>query len=135
MSDVWQGHDFGWYDAPSCGGLMAKSGKGKGARQHGTRHQTAVAFPAWGKRSGSDVYFSSRWDNGEQIYDHFHTPKNVTFWWETAPWGWVFIQEVVYDLRSQEFKWDGGKTLPSSKTLRKKRRRQERRHLRHLCLM
>ena len=118
-------HDFGTYGTPHCGGASKKSsGKGSGARLHGQRHQAVLAFPAWGGRSGTDVYFSSRWDNHWQIYDHFHTPKTVSEWWTTPPWMWVFVQEVPFDLRSQEFDWAEAKTLPSVRTLAKKRSRQ-----------
>ena len=123
MSAYWQ-HDFGHYDAPHCGGVQTKSGKGAGPRATGMRHQAVLAFPAWGGKKGTDVYFSSRWDNSWQIYDHFHTPKSVDEWWTTAPWQYVFIQEVPYDLRRQEFVWDGAKNLPPSKKLAKKRRQQ-----------
>ena len=122
------GHDFGYYDAPFCGGVMERSGKGSGARCHGTRHQAVLAFPSWGGRVGSDVYFSSRWDNAHQTYDHFVTPKSVTDWWRTPPWEWVFVQEVPMDVTTKEFLWDEAKKdVPSAKTLAKKRRRQKKR--------
>ena len=57
---------------------MNKSGKGGGPRHgRGQRHQQVLAFPAWGDKIGTDVYFSSRWDNACQIFDHFHSPMGV----------------------------------------------------------
>ena len=129
MSTYWQ-HDFGSYSRPHCGGTMAKSGKGAGARLHAQRHQAVLAFPAWGDKKGTDVYFSSRWDNNEQIYDHFHTPKKISEWWKSRPWEYVFIQEVPYDVRRQEFIWGTTHAVdtPPSKKLAQKRRRQKKRH-------
>ena len=77
---------------------MATSGKGEGTRHVRTRHQAVLAFPAWGSKTRSDVYFSSRWDSTYQIY-----AKNIDRWWSTAPWEWVYIQEVPYDVGRQEF--------------------------------
>ena len=74
------------------------------------------------------MYFSSRWDNEYQVYDHFVTPKGVSNWWATPPWEWVFIQEVPMLLRTREFVWgEAKKELPSAKTLARKRRRQKKR--------
>ena len=100
------GRDHGHYDQPHCGGTMARSGKGGGARLHAQRFQAVLAFPAWGNKTGTDVYFSSRWDNDSQIYDHFHTPKTIQEWWSSRPWEYVFIQELPYDLARAEFVWD-----------------------------
>ena len=118
------GHDFGHYSRPHCGGTMSKSGKGGGPRLHDQRHQSVLAFPAWGGKNGTDVYFSSRWDNQWQIFDHFHSPKKMPVWWQTKTWEYVFIQEVPFDLRSQEFVWDDAVDCPPPKTLAKIRRRQ-----------
>ena len=113
------GHDFGEYATPQCGGLMLKSGKGGGGRHHRQRHQKVIAFPAWHKK-GCDVYFSSRWDNKCQIYDHFYTTKNMDTWWQTLPWEWVFIQEIPYNEETGEFVWVGTKSL-TPKELKNKR--------------
>ena len=101
---------------------MATSGKGGGARHTRTRHQAVLAFPAWRRKTGgTDVYFSFRWDNDEQIDDHFFTPKNVDCWWATAEWEWIFVQEVPFDLTRQEFIWSpNAKAPPSGKTLKNK---------------
>ena len=114
------GHDFGEYANPPCGGLMLKSGKGGGGRHHRQRHQKVIAFPAWHKTKGCDVYFSSRWDNKWQIYDHFYTTKNMDTWWQTLPWEWVFIQEIPYNEETGEFVWVGTKSL-TPKELKNKR--------------
>ena len=108
---------------------MRSSGKGSGPR-HGpkTRHQKVLAFPAWGGKTGCDVYFSSRWDNECQIYDHFHTGKSIVTWWQTEPWEWVFVQELPFDLSTEDFVWTNAKSLPSSE-LRKKRHWQKQKHL------
>ena len=83
-----------------------------------------LAFPAWGGKNGTDAYFSSRWDNDWQIYDHFHSAKSIDTWWQTAPWDWVFVQEAPFKLRTDDFVWDNAKSLPTSQELRKKRYRQ-----------
>lgn len=131
--------DYGHYSSPHCGGLQNSSGKGHGARDHKMRHQKAFAYPAWvegksgrgnkigpDKRTniGVDVYFSSRWDNNEQIYDHFHSPKTVSDWWETKSWEYVFIQEVAYSLILDDFDWSAAKSLPSNNKLRQIRQSQ-----------
>ena len=46
-----------------------------------------------------------------QIYDHFHTTKNIETWWMTAPW--VFIKEIP-------FVWVGARDL-TPKELKNKR--------------
>ena len=107
---------------------MNRSGKGAGPRNHRMRHQAVLVFPAWGVKTGTDVYFSSRWDNSWQIYDHFHTPKNIDVWWKTPPWQWVFVQEVPLDVRTQELDWADAKNLPSPNKMRKKRNKQYKRY-------
>ena len=93
-----QHRDYGHYRTAVCGGLMETSGKGSGPRGgRGQRNQTIHAFPAWRKR-GTDLYFSSRWDNSHQVYDHFWTPKSIGSWWESMTWDYVFVQEVGFDL-------------------------------------
>ena len=91
---------------------------------HDQRHQNVLAFPAWGNKKGTDVYFSSRWDNQWQIFDHFHSPKKMPEWWQTKTWEYVFIQEIPFNLRNQEFVWDDAVDCPPPKTLAKIRRRQ-----------
>ena len=106
-------HDFGHYVAVFCGGggANAKSGKGAGPRNHGgdhQRHQKVFVYHAWSKK-GCDVYFSSRWDSVYQIFDHYHTQQPIKTWWLTAPWDWVNIQELGFDLRTKEFDWSNSK--------------------------
>ena len=48
---------------------------------------------------GSEMGKSNKWE----IYDHFHTTKNIETWWMTAPW--VFIKEIPYDEEADEFVW------------------------------
>ena len=88
-----------------CGAWLYQSGKGGGpGHGEGKRHQKVLAFPAW-RKTGCDVYFSSRWDRTCQIYDHYHTCRSLGTWWLTVPWDWVFIQELPYDLRTHKFDW------------------------------
>ena len=129
--------DYGHYDADHCGGVMAKSGKGGGPR-HGpkttARHQKVMAFPAWGGKSGTDVYFSSRWDNACQIYDHFHSNKSIESWWRTHPADWVFVQEIPFSVRQDDFVWYNAKSLPTPSELKKKRWGQRQQFLRDAAL-
>ena len=117
-----QHRDYGHYRTAVCGGLMETSGKGSGPRggRSRQRSQTIHAFPAWCKRGnlsyGTDLYFSSRWDNSHQVYDHFWTPKDIGSWWESETWDYVFVQEVGFHLVFGDFEWAGTKT-PSAKTL------------------
>ena len=114
-------HDFGHYDNPCCGGVMKGSGKGNGPKWHKQRHQKVLAFPAWHK-GGTDVYFSSRWDNTWQTYDQYHTPKNINEWWSTAPHDWVFVGEVPYHIATEVFVWaEALNPNPTVKYLKKKR--------------
>ena len=83
----------------------------------------AFLWPAW-RKSGTDVYLSSWWDSEWQIYDHYWTPKNIGSWWESKKYDWVFVQEIPYDLRSEEFVWDRSLD-PSAKTLRTQHWRQK----------
>ena len=101
---------------------MGKSAKGRGPRlgRSRQRHHQVLAFPAWGGKKGCDVYFSSRWDNDWQIFDHFHSPKSLEVWWQTAPWEWVYVSEVPYDMDKKDFVWDDAKS-PTQKELRKTR--------------
>ena len=46
--------------------------------------------------------------------------KNLEEWWLTAPWEWVFVQEVPFDMTLREFDWDGAKS-PTQKELHTKR--------------
>ena len=98
---------------------MLKSGKGGGPRHHGQRHQKAIAFPVWQPKTGCEVYFSSRWDNNCQIFDHFHTTKTIDTWWMTLPWEWVYIQEIPYDEETGEFDWVRTKSLTSKELTNK----------------
>ena len=115
--------DSGHYGAPFCGGVMAKSGKGGGPSDgvH-QRHQKVFVYPAWCK-NGCDVYFSSRWDSDYQIFDHYHTQRPIKTWWATAPWDWVYIQEVGFDLRKEDFDWSDTKN-PTWRQIREARMRQ-----------
>ena len=99
--------DFGHYPEQYCGGILLKSGKGAGPRHgEGQRHQLTLAYPAWGGKKGTDVYFSSRWDNWYQIFDWYWTPKNMAAYsWQTRPWEWVFVQELPYDEWAKDFVW------------------------------
>ena len=101
---------YDYYSTAACGGAMPTSGKGNGpGRGGGQRHQKVIAFPAW-KKTGSDVYFSSRWEfsktHGDtQMYDLYHTNKNMHGWWQTLPWEWVWLMEIPYDINAGEFDW------------------------------
>ena len=110
----------GHYDAPFCGGLMAKSGKGGGprAREGSQRHQRVWAYPSWIK-TGTDVHFSSRWDEGFQIYDLFWTPKTVDLWWQTKTWEYVFVQEIPWSESTGGFVFEEAKSI-SMEELRKR---------------
>ena len=108
---------------------MHVSGKGKGPRRGPkTRHQMVMAFPAWGAKNGTDVYLSSRWGRDWQIYDHFVTCKNIEVWWQSAPWDWIFIQEVPFSKTKDDFDWDNAKRPPASKELHKKRWEQKKQY-------
>ena len=118
------------YDAQRCGGIMLRSGKGTGPRYQGTRFQKVLIFPGWntlGLRfpmNGVDAYFSSRWDDDWQIFDHFWSPKTVADWLETKTEEWVFIQEIAFDENRQEFDWDAAKTYPTMLELKTELREQ-----------
>lgn len=124
---------YGHYDKPFCGGLMSKSGKGGGPRTGaGQRHQQVYVWPSWSTKTGSDVYLSSRWDDGYQIFDLYWTHKSVSDWWQTKTWEWIFLQEIPYDTAKNEFVWSQCKIQTmSAKQLRKKAWRQRQRTLRH----
>ena len=120
-------HDY--YGAPYCGGLQPKSGKGAGPDLGaGMRNQKVWFWSAWGKK-GTDIYLSSRWDNRYQIYDLYRTPKNVKNWWESKTYDWVFVQELPYDLRLEDFVW-AESVNPTLKNLKKQRWLQMVRHMR-----
>jgi len=110
------------YDVPKCGGLVGarRSGKGGGPRtgNAGSRHQVVRAFPTWLSQTGTDVYFSSRWDSKWQVYDRYWTRKTMDQWWTTLPFEWVYIQEVAWDEEAEDFVWEDFKT-PSSRWLYK----------------
>ena len=113
-----------YYGAPYCGGLVTglgrKSGKGGGPNLGaGQRGQKVLLWPSWGGKKGTDVYLSSRWDGTYQIYDLYWTPKNITQWWQSKKYDWVFIQELPYDLRMDDFVWSQA-TNPTAKMLKKK---------------
>ena len=130
------------YDSPEYTSPLPKgSGKGDGARDSKMRHQDILVFPAWisgpNSRSdrnktgadkriniGIDVYCSSRWNSTGQVYDHYHSPKTVSNWWETAPWEWVFIQEVTFSFSKKDFDWSNCKSLPSNAALNETRHKQ-----------
>ena len=117
--------EHGYYGAAQCGGPLAKSGKGGGARAHGQRYQLVMAFPSWDRANGSDVYFSSRWDATHQMYDHYYTSKNIGLWWTTKPWEWLFIQELPYNLTTEDFEWAQAKPFPTGKWLKNQKYRQK----------
>ena len=104
-----------YYGAAACGGAMPTSGKGSGPGSGGgQRHQKVIAFPAWHK-TGVDVYFSSRWEFSKsrgdtQIYDLYHTNKNMATWWQTLPWEWVWLMEIPYNMDTEDFDWAGAKS-------------------------
>ena len=52
------------YPLPMCDGVMLVSGKGSGPRsgKSSMRHPMVYAYNAWGDKKGTDLYFSSRWD-------------------------------------------------------------------------
>ena len=117
------------YGAPFCGGVQPKSGKGAGPGVgEGQRNQTIMIWPSWGKR-GTDVYCSSRWDDNYQIYDLYWTPKSIGRWWESKTYDWVFVQELPYDLRRQEFIWSES-VNPTAKKLKSQHWAQKMRHMR-----
>ena len=81
--------------------------------------QKVLVWPSWGRKKGTDVYCSSRWDEDYQIYDLYWTPKNITQWWDSKSYDWVFIQELPYDLRMDDFIWSQALN-PTAKMLKKK---------------
>ena len=118
-------------DGPFCGGLVtgvgkgAKSGKGEsrdggpGRGESGMRNNKIMLWPAYVK-SGTDVNCSSRWDEEYQIYDLYWTPKSIHQWWESKSYDWVFIQELPWDKRREDFVWDAAIDV-FMKELRKQR--------------
>ena len=106
---------YDYYSTAACGGAMPTSGKGSGPGSGGgQRHQKVIAFPAW-RKTGVDVYFSSRWEFSKsrgdtQIYDLFHTNKNMATWWQTLPWQWVWLTEIPYNMDTEDFDWAGVKS-------------------------
>ena len=120
-----------YYGAPYCGGLQAVSGKGAAGGPNlgaGQRYQKVLVWPSW-RKSGTDVYCSSRWDSWWHIYDLYWTPKNVSCWWESKSWDWVWVQEIPWRHDWQEFVWSKS-VNPTAKSLKKQRWQQLQRHLR-----
>ena len=124
------------YGAPYCGGLIGgkgvgPSGKGSGpGTGRGQRNQKVLVWPAWRKK-GTDVYCSSRWDDDYQIYDLWWTPKSIGEWWETKTYEWVFVQELPFDKRRDDFVWAAANN-PSAKILKKQAWWQKVRHFKEL---
>ena len=118
-----------YYAAPYCGGIITgvgkghKSGKGEaagpGRGASGMRNNQVMLWPSWHK-SGTDVYCSSRWTEDCQIYDLYWTPRPMDSWWLSAPYDWVFMQELPYDKIAEDFVWSELEPV-TTKTLRKTR--------------
>ena len=66
-----------------------------------------------------------------QIYDHFHTTKNIETWWMTAPW--VFIKEIPYDEEADDFAWVGAQDLTPEELKNKRWRQRARYHRKTEC--
>ena len=121
-----------YYSAPYCGGIITgvgkghKSGKGEargpGRGASGMRNNQVMLWPSWGKK-GTDVYCSSRWTEDCQIYDLYWTPLPMDSWWLSAPYDWVFMQELPYDKNAGDFVWSFYKPV-NKKTLWHTRHRQ-----------
>ena len=114
------------YPRPMCNGVIKNSsGKGGGPRFGTTtmRHQTVYAFKAWGM-GGTDLYFSSRWDKSWQIFDHYWVKNDLTKWWTSKTWEYVFVGEVPYDIEAGEFVWEHAAKTMNFRQLKGRRWRQ-----------
>ena len=106
---------YDYYDSARCGGDLQNSGKGSGPRRGGgQRHQKVIAFPVW-RKTGCDVYFSSRWEYSEthgdwMMYDLLHTNKSMNGWWQILPCEWVYIGEIPFNMGTKDWDWDGIKS-------------------------
>ena len=118
----WPGHPYGGL------GLFKKSGKGGGpGAGQGQRGQQVFIWPAW-RTSGTNVYCSSRWYGVTwQIYDVYWTPKTIKHWWESKTYDWVWVQELPYNIRREEFIWSESVNR-TAKSLKKQRWLQKVRH-------